>query len=637
VSINNLKIFLKSSALLVMLIGLLFIISVQAKATVLLKDSIKVSLDSTAVFYNNNLTVIENRDSSLNEISRYLTMFKTGNFEVGGGTLFLPTRNLLFDATSINKPLFAKTNFESLFLDVVDDYYYHTYYPVTDVTAIVGGAKEQYVKLLHTQNVSPALNVGIQINGMRTAGYYAKQQSNYVSFKAFSSYFAKTGKYKMFFSFNYNKLFSDVNGGVKATSNGDYDYTTISDKALIPIYLTNAKHQIIQSEFYTKQVIGLDKKLLSRSIPYRSPDTVSSLNKIEIEGAYKEYYRFYTDGYNSDKYYRNYYLDTLTSFKNKLKVQESYGSVRFHNFVREMPFENKLSYSLLLGINNIDVTMMATSKQNYFTSYIEPRLAKKLANFIINGSIKYYLTGYNANDYANEISLTNIPNKKWQWKVSGNFSSMHSQGIFNNYFSNNFVWENHFESTQMVYVLGKIGHYRYGTINAGIYQIKNYNYFDSLAAPAQYKPSITLWQVRYNKILSWWHLRFSPEVLYQQENSTTQVLGLPKLYIKSGLYLEGRLFKKAMLYQIGTDIYWLQSYKPLAYMPASNVYYNQQNFNSTSRPVVDAFISFKIKSVRAFIRLEQLSAIGSPLYFYVPDHAIPGFAYKIGINWLFKK
>ncbi len=631
---RNLSGIVKFKALLLLIILLPYGVKASFE---LKKDSIPPALDSVPVYFNSDMSSITYRDSSLDEISRYFNVFKRGNFYASNGHLTLPSRNLLYGTQVVNPLGFANHNFEPIFFDTSNDLYAHTFYPVTDVTAVVGTGKEQFVQMMHSQNISPGFNFTVMLNGLRTAGYYARQQANDINFKSAASYFSKKGLYKMFFSFNYNKMLTDMNGGIQPTDSGGFDYSEVSDKALLPVYLNEAKHQLIQTSVYTKQVFGLDRKVNQSSIPYRTLDTLNALNKIELTGGYKEFYRFYSDRDDGAGYYKNFFIDSVDSYKNRLKVQESFGTIRIHNKVNERPYKNKLAYSLLFGVNNIDVSMVENYTGNYFTTYIQAETGKNIGNMICSVKSKYFLNGYNTKDNFSEIKIEDNGLQKINWSIAGQYSLVHPQGIYNYYISNNFKWSNKFENAKTLSVNGKAGNDKFGFLQLDMYKINNYLYFDSLAMPAQYSKDITLLQARYYKIFRFYHLRFSQEVLYQKENSAEQVLGVPEFFIKSGLYLEGKLFKSVLLYQFGIDMYWLSSYTPYGYMPATNVYYYQNAFQTGNLPLADVFLSFKIKTVRAFVRAGQLSNIGQPLYFYVPYNPVPGFTLKLGINWLFKK
>jgi hypothetical protein len=112
-------------------------------------------------------------------------------------------------------------------------------------------------------------------------------------------------------------------------------------------------------------------------------------------------------------------------------------------------------------------------------------------------------------------------------------------------------------------------------------------------------------------------------------------MGLPKFFSKTSLFFEGRIFKKQLWFQLGTDIFWINSYRPYSYMAATNLFYYQTQFKTGNLPVADIFLSFKIKTVQAFVRLEQINTILSQPYFFSAYHAMPGFTFKLGLNWMF--
>ena len=59
---------------------------------------------------------------------------------------------------------FASTQYDNIYLNNNDVQFMHTYYPITTVKAVIGSKKEQFMELLHSQQIVPSLNVGFKIN-----------------------------------------------------------------------------------------------------------------------------------------------------------------------------------------------------------------------------------------------------------------------------------------------------------------------------------------------------------------------------------------------------------------------------------------------------------------------------------------
>jgi len=595
-------------------------------------DSTKVALDSVPYFFHDDFSNYELLDTSLSELHRYNQLFKTGNFYNVTGHITLPSRNVFYNPTRNDGLNFANNYHDGIYLNNNNVQFIHTYYPITTVKAVIGSKKEQFVELLHSQQISPAINVGFKINGIRTAGYYNKQQSNTVGFQAFSSYLAKNGRYRSFFSYTYNRIVAQLNGGLLPDSAFSYAYESLSDKALIPVYLTNAAHQLYGSDVYTKQVIGLDNILKKGEISARN-DSSSSLNKIALFARYQEYFRHHTDQFVDTSYYQNFYL-TEEFYVDKIRAQKTKASLAIFNTVAGNAVDNYIGYEIQAGIENLDVTII-DYKKNYFTTYANALLAKNINFFSVKAEAKYFFNGYNAGNYQAVTGIQSLKNKSLKWSINAGTNALNPDVINNHYTSNNFFWENSFKPVKQSFFNGNLNHKNAGHLFFQYNLINNYVFLDSLALPTQLNTTISLLQIKYFKLFKWKALRFAPEVLFQLDNSKEQFLGLPTFFAKTSLYFEQRIFKKHLWFQMGTDVFWINSYRPYSYMAATNQFFYQTQFNTSNLPMADVFIAFKISTVQAFVRLEQLSTIITEPYFFSPYYAMPGFTFKMGLNWLF--
>lgn len=595
-------------------------------------DSSKVALDSVPYFFNDDYANVHRLDTSLSEIHRYHPLFKTGNFYTVNGHITLPSRNVFYQPVFSSGLNFFNTYYDEMYLNTSEVPFMHTYYPVTLVKAVIGSKKEQVLQMLHSQQITPRINVGFIINGIRTAGYYGKQQSNTIAFQTFNSYISKDGRYRSFFSYTYNRIAAQLNGGLMPDSANSYAYESLTDKALIPVYLNNASHQIYGSDVYTKQIIGLDKRLKKSELSMWR-DSVASLHKFAIEARYHEYFRHYQDAFVDSTYYQNYFI-TQEPYKDKIRAQKTEASFSVFNTIAGKAVEGFPGYELKGGIENLDVTLIQY-KKNYFSTFAEGKIAKNFNQLSAKVEAKYFFSGYNAQNYQAVFTMQSKQNAKLRWLVSGGANERIPDVIYNFYTSNNFFWDSTFKPVTNKFINAQLQHAKAGNLYVQYNIIGNYMYFDSLAKPAQLTQQNTLLQIKYSKIFKWKALRFAPEILFQLDGSKEQYLGLPKYFTKTSLYFEQRIFKKHLWFQIGTDIFWLNNYQPYAYMAATHQYFYQNKFSTGNLPLADFFVAFKISTVQAFLRLEQLSTIASQPYFFTPYYAMPGFTFKLGINWMF--
>src|SRR5690554_6249188 len=89
------------------------------------------------------------------------------------------------------------------------------------------------------------------------------------------------------------------------------------------------------------------------------------------------------------------------------------------------------------------------------------------------------------------------------------------------------------------------------------------------------------------------------------------------------------MYKSAWMYRSG--------YYADAYMPATQQFYLQDDFNVFAYPVVDAFFNFRIKRTRVLFRYNHANsyAMRQPGYFVTPYYTGLNSMLDLGINWSF--
>jgi outer membrane cobalamin receptor len=72
-------------------------------------------------------------------------------------------------------------------------------------------------------------------------------------------------------------------------------------------------------------------------------------------------------------------------------------------------------------------------------------------------------------------------------------------------------------------------------------------------------------------------------------------------------------------------------------MPATGQFYLQSSEKTGNYPLLDLFVNFRIKTVRIFVRGENMLDALTPAtsYFLVPNYPMPGRTLKFGIIWQF--
>src|SRR5262249_32043532 len=105
----------------------------------------------------------------------------------------------------------------------------------------------------------------------------------------------------------------------------------------------------------------------------------------------------------------------------------------------------------------------------------------------------------------------------------------------------------------------------------------------------------------------------------------------PDLYLKSSVYYEFRLFKKALWATFGADVrYRYQNNAPF-YDPYLAAFYPTY-VNLQPYPAVDAFLNVKIRTVRVFLKVTNLaSLITGTGYYAAYQYPAADFSFEAGV------
>lgn len=157
-------------------------------------------------------------------------------------------------------------------------------------------------------------------------------------------------------------------------------------------------------------------------------------------------------------------------------------------------------------------------------------------------------------------------------------------------------------------------------------------YFNTETKPEQFSGTVLISQLYLKSHHKLAFIQIKNEIGLQ--NLDTNIFNLPRLLSEHELYAEGYIFKKRMKARLGFRIKTVESYLMSGYSPAHGAFYFQ---NETRDPFFyqgDAYISFKVDSLRAFIRAENLTQLFIPDVFQLTN-PYPVFDYRLrfGVGW----
>ncbi len=166
--------------------------------------------------------------------------------------------------------------------------------------------------------------------------------------------------------------------------------------------------------------------------------------------------------------------------------------------------------------------------------------------------------------------------------------------------------------------------------------LNNYIRFDSLT----YKPLQSNKTLNISQLIIKQHLHFrafhSDNNIIIQNNNNNGLIALPRIMNRHTLYAEARVFKSGIPIRLGAELYYTDSYNPMAYQPLTGQFYPQNSYLNVSKPMLDAYFSARImiegSVFRTFVKMENITNV---LYTPVVNYPQYGRNLRIGFTWQF--
>lgn len=579
------------------------------------------------------------------------------------GNLGSPSQSAIFfdrKETDFTGDFLFKHTFYDQYLGPSNAFFYNTKRPYSNITYTSGGLTDQEEDHLTaglSMNANSKLNFGIFADYKYGRGTYDNQSTDDLNGYLNGSY--RGDKYSIYFIAGLNNFRQFENGGL---ANDSSLYKDEEPETML-VNLNNAWTEYKSFYFWVNQQynIGYDKvdETDSENSEFVPLMTIGYTTKYEYSK--KKYYeKSITEGF----YPKNYYSDVDTKdscaqhfFKNIVSITFNEGYKKWMLFglraFVEADFEqNRLQILNKVYRNEFEPEPMITQVldttwdvHNQTLVAVGGELFKRkgdtqygvLGKVLVLGRdnrMAFDVTG----DFSTKIKLKDDLNLNIL--ALGHIKSTNPSYFTEHYFSNHFIWENHFNNTWSAKGYGQIGiPYKYCSfkLGAGWQGLKNYIYFDKNAMPTQDNEHfIQIINADLELNLSAWLLHWDNKATFQYVNEPS-VLPLPMLSAYSNFYFRHSFFKDDILtVQIGVDCRYNTAYYANAYMPATGVFYLQDEKLIGNYPLMNAYVNLHLKQFRVYLMCYNLSAaFMEPTYFAVPNHPINPIMFKFGLSWNF--
>lgn len=135
-----------------------------------------------------------------------------------------------------------------------------------------------------------------------------------------------------------------------------------------------------------------------------------------------------------------------------------------------------------------------------------------------------------------------------------------------------------------------------------------------------------------------WHAE-----LYFQQVIGDAPVHVPAIYSRNRIGYEGNLGFKNLDIAMGFELRYRSAYKADGYSPVQGRFYYQDSITIKNKlPDVAAYVHFRIRSFKAFVRAENLNTARNLNGFgftnnnlVAPGYALPGLQFRLGVYWSF--
>ncbi len=587
--------------------------------------------------------VLHTIDTSIVGKERYSPLLLYNDYRINTGGLGLPQRALI---PEFSNPVGFNNgqNILSIYLLQPENLeYYRSKSPYSELAFLTGGKKEQWFRLVHSQNINPRFAAGLQYYRVGSKGFYPRQKVDNLNLAFLTWYQSKNYRYNQISNLVFNSLNSNENGGVQNDSL--FKVSSPITHEFQNIILSNAQTSWNQFDFYTKHIYSIGHL---DSIPEKAYKSMKIYPLLQVK--YTLHYKLSKYNYDdvlglNNTYYPNILIDTANT----------------HDNIRQGTLENEFGVNLFGHGNfkkdghfSLSGAHLNASIKDQIIHYQQNRLIDtSLNNIILHANLAYNLSNrfsleingdYNiigSNHFDNFIEARAILGFGEFGNLKGKISTETHQPdfIFDKFSSNSYQWNFRYSKMKIQKILGAYENdFLHFKASAELNLIDGYTYFagaaNQLVFPTQFQNQIRIFRVRFDKEFTYHHFGLLLYGIYQQ-NSQPLIIRTPELYGYASLYYQKTIFQVLRLRTGLEGTYFSKAYL-YDYAPGLGQFFVYTNAQYGNTPVINAFLVAGLKRVRMTLKYDYLNQ-GHPQlgYYTIHNYPAPDAVIKFGVSWKF--
>ncbi|MGZ3832653.1 MAG: putative porin [Mucilaginibacter sp.] len=608
--------------------------------------------DSTQVFL---------LDTGLANFENYSPLYQPRSPKIGLGNLGLAERSLLFEPSKTIGFDVGQHFLDAYLFTPQDVQYYRARVPYTNLSLYSSGTKEQYFKVIHTQNINPQLNVGFNLNFIGSQGIYPRQGAGDFTGGIFSWYESKSKRYNLLANYTFNNLKAPENGSIRNDSVFTSPQNSFSTSQNEPVRLYNSSDNIRNNGIYIKQFYYIGK--IDSLIKGGDKSKILPTQRIAYTFYYnRNTYKFLQNEPDNYNVFPDYYYSSTFS-RDSLSVFHLQNGFSYSFYLRGkstgvIKNEMKLDLGLVQDYYQYQQYVTDTVTNNTFGRIVQNdrKQNQTFQNITLKAKAGYRFSdkilldvdlqqiaqGRDFGDFLYDAKLTLAGGNKAGKIILEAYSQSSSPPlVYTNWISNHYIFHNNFGNQKTTSLsFNYINNALKLDLKAEYFLISDYLYFTAQpngidATPAQLHAPINLLKISLGKNLTWRRWHFDNYVVYQKTDYQA-TLRTPEVYTYSSLYYSKLLFS-VLNSSFGINVRYNSQYVAPSYAVGLGQFYNSSpNLTFSSYPIASVFLKATLIRTNIFAMYDYANqGLLSKGYYMINRYPGPSHMLKLGVSWSF--
>jgi hypothetical protein len=516
--------------------------------------------------------------------------------------------------------------------------YYQVIRPYTELSIIIGLRNEQMFQGRFANQHKGLIYYGVDFRRISSKGAYTNQKALDNSFNLYGIFNSRNKHWSVQTDLIYNSFVVQENGGVPISP---FD-SVFFRKLLTPVTLNAALNNYRQIDFYLKSSYSIGKKYFN--------GRTDSVRTQELMPVFRISYQFNVES-NKNRY------------RDKTPVESFYGDFYLKDSVFNDLDYLKVSNALMLDYHARKLTSDSTYAEKNFIAEAEAafdyytitqnRFKSHASNAWVGGtfrsngasgsklfyraSVKYYYYGWNQNDLLVDGYAGYDFGKVGMLSGFATYQLKEAPYLFERYTSHPVVWQYNLPKTNTLGVGGKYQNIPYGiTADVTYYVLKNLPVYAGQANPYISSNVENVFVAHIGNRNGFYGFHIDNDIWFTSSpNEGVVKRTFPMLVTKHSIFYERRVLKGALWFSTGFDLRYCYQYNTPYYDPMLATFTPVYSTTKTY-PVLDFFLNLKIRTVRVFLKVDNISSYFGPKgYMSLYGYPASDLSFRVGVKWRF--